>query len=92
MSEPIVEHILEATFAGASFERARELMAAFLAGDVAGAQGPIRIPFAVLKIAGGDASALAETIEHARVDWRDTLLWAGFDAPEAHRAWAEGLL
>ena len=92
MSEPTVAAVLDATFDGAELERARELMARFEAGDVAHAQGPTRIPFAVIKIADGSADTLAEAIAHAQRDWRDTLLWAECGDPDAHAVWARSVL
>lgn len=47
-----------------------------------------RVRFAVLKISGGDLTALAGAVAQARVDWRDALVAAGFaDDVEAHLAW-----
>ena len=92
MTEPDVEALLVATFTGESLERARQLMAAFEKGAVANAQGETRIPYAVIKIANGDADVLAEATQHAERDWRDTLMWADFGEPEAHLAWARRVL
>lgn len=47
-----------------------------------------RIRFAALKVSGGDLGKLRAAVEHAAVDWRDVLMWAGFSAdPEAHHRW-----
>jgi len=47
-----------------------------------------RIRFAVLKLSQGDLEALHREIDEAHVDWRDTLMAAGFghDA-SAHKKW-----
>lgn len=47
-----------------------------------------RIRFAALKLSRGDLGELRSIVEHARIDWRDVLVWAGFgDDVEAHRRW-----
>ncbi len=84
--------MLDATFVGASLNRARELMARFEAGPWAHEQGPTRIPFAVIKVAEGNSRTLEEAIAHAETDWRDTLLWAGFGDPRTHLDWARSVL
>ena len=43
-----------------------------------------RIRFAVLKLSGGDIAKLEREIEGANIDWRDTLLDAGFGDVDAH--------
>mgnify|MGYP001815436910 CR=1 FL=1 len=47
-----------------------------------------RIRFAVLKLSQGSLTRLQREIDEAHVDWRDTLMAAGFghDA-SAHRRW-----
>jgi hypothetical protein len=52
-----------------------------------------RLQFAVLKLSEGRLDRLAEAIREAKVDWRDTLMGAGFgyDVDE-HVRWAEGFL
>jgi hypothetical protein len=47
-----------------------------------------RIRFAVLKLSHGDLAKLKREIREAQVDWRDTLVAAGFghDA-STHRKW-----
>jgi hypothetical protein len=37
-----------------------------------------QIRFAALKLSRGDLGRLRATIEQAKVDWRDVVLWAGF--------------
>jgi hypothetical protein len=47
-----------------------------------------RIRCSVLKLSGGDLAALRHQIEGAQVDWRDTLVVAGFDnSVAAHLRW-----
>jgi len=47
-----------------------------------------RIRFAALKLSRGDLGELRSIIEHAKIDWRDVLVWAGFGGDvEAHRRW-----
>ena len=47
-----------------------------------------RIRFAVLKLSGGDLPKLRREVEGACVDWRDTLVAAGFgDDVTAHLSW-----
>lgn len=61
-------------------------------GPWADAQGPVRIRFAVIKLAGGDTQRLAEAIELAETDWRDLLMAVEFGDPDAHWAWAASLV
>ena len=47
-----------------------------------------RLPYAVLKLSGGDIDKLQQAINDATVDSRDVLMAAGFgDDIEAHRKW-----
>ena len=47
-----------------------------------------RLRFAVLKLAGGNLERLQREIEHAKMDWRDTLIAAGFGQDvKAHEGW-----
>jgi hypothetical protein len=47
-----------------------------------------RIRFAVLKLSGGDLTRLEREIADAHVDWRDTLMAAGFGEDiHAHLRW-----
>lgn len=50
-----------------------------------------RIRFAVLKLSGGDIKKLDAEIKNAAIDWRDTLMAAGFGSDtKAHLAWTPG--
>jgi hypothetical protein len=56
--------------------------------EAATSESAERIRFAVLKLSRGDLGELRSSVEHARIDWRDVLVWAGFgDDVEAHRRW-----
>jgi hypothetical protein len=47
-----------------------------------------RIRFAVLKLSGGDLDRFKRELREAAIDWRDTLMAAGFgDDIKAHRSW-----
>lgn len=47
-----------------------------------------RIRFAVLKLSAGDLNALERALDLAKLDWRDSLVAAGFgDDPRAHKTW-----
>jgi hypothetical protein len=46
-----------------------------------------RFQFAVLKLSEGKMDKLDEAIELAKVDWRDLLVAAGFEEPDAHTSW-----
>jgi hypothetical protein len=47
-----------------------------------------RIRFAALKLSRGNLGELRSIVDHAKIDWRDVLVWAGFgDDVEAHRGW-----
>lgn len=47
-----------------------------------------RIRFAVLKLSGGDLAELRRQVDEAQIDWRDTLVMAGFaGGTSAHRWW-----
>ena len=51
-----------------------------------------RIRFAVLKISAGDINGLRDAIKVAQVDWRDTLMGAGFGySVTAHEQWEQDL-
>jgi hypothetical protein len=50
-----------------------------------------RIRFAVLKLSGGDLNALQRAIDLVQVDWRDTLMAAGFGSDATvHESWSPG--
>jgi hypothetical protein len=47
-----------------------------------------RIRFAVLKLSQGDLERLRREVQKAHVDWRDTLVAAGFgNGVRTHRRW-----
>jgi hypothetical protein len=47
-----------------------------------------RVRQGILKISNGDIKRLKDSIEWAKIDWRDILLTAGFaENPEAHKNW-----
>ena len=47
-----------------------------------------RIRFAVLKLSGGNLQRLRQEIDGAHIDWRDTLMAAGFGEDiHAHLRW-----
>jgi hypothetical protein len=47
-----------------------------------------RIRFAVLKLSQGNVDKLRDEIGFAKIDWRDTLMAAGFGhSVEAHKEW-----
>ena len=47
-----------------------------------------RIRFAVLKLSGGDREKLHAEIKSAAIDWRDTLMSAGFgNDVKSHLSW-----
>ena len=55
-------------------------------------EGLERIRFAVLKLSNGNEDKLLGAISHAKRDWRDVLVWAGFaNDLDAHHKWAEEL-
>jgi len=48
-----------------------------------------RIRFSALKLSGGNLRELRSIVDHAKIDWRDVLVWAGFgDDIQAHRRWS----
>jgi len=47
-----------------------------------------RVRFAVLKLSGGNLDALNHLLDEAQIDWRDTLMAAGFGRDtSAHKLW-----
>ena len=47
-----------------------------------------RIRFAVIKLSKGDLDTLIDQIDLAQIDWRDSLMAAGFGhSVEAHKDW-----
>ena len=52
-----------------------------------------RVRFAVLKLSNGNLVELRKAIQVAQVDWRDTLMGAGFGlSVEEHERWASDYL
>ena len=61
--------------------------------DAQDAVGLERVRFAVLMLSGGDINKLEAMVTHAKVDWRDVLVWAGFGySLTAHERWAQAVL
>jgi hypothetical protein len=61
--------------------------------DTQDAAGLERIRFAVLMLSEGDFEKLRTMIDHAKVDWRDVLVWAGFGySLTEHERWAQAVL
>ena len=57
------------------------------------AVGLERVRFAVLMLSDGDLEKLRSLIDHAKIDWRDILVWAGFGySLRAHDQWARDVL
>jgi hypothetical protein len=52
-----------------------------------GENGIERVRCAVLKLSEGRMEMLKHAIDRAKRDWRDVLVWSGFSAGEAHKAW-----
>jgi len=51
------------------------------------------VRFAVLMLSEGDLDKLRSLIDHAKIDWRDVLVWAGFGySLTAHERWAQDVL
>jgi hypothetical protein len=64
-----------------------------LSGLPGEARGHERIRFAVLKVSAGDVAKLRDAVEHAKIDWRDVLMWAGFGSSiTEHQEWARTIL
>jgi hypothetical protein len=60
-----------------------------LTGPPTPGAGHERIRFAVLKLSEGNLTKLHEIVNHAKIDWRDVLVWAGFgNSLTAHEEWA----
>ncbi|MBI5838516.1 MAG: hypothetical protein HZB19_00305 [Chloroflexi bacterium] len=52
-----------------------------------------RIRFAALKVSGGNIEKLWEAVSLAKIDWRDLLMWAGFESDvNEHEKWASQTL
>jgi hypothetical protein len=64
-----------------------------LTGPPASGRTHDRIRFAVLKLSEGNIAKLRDVVDHAKIDWRDVLVWAGFEnSLTAHKDWARDLL
>ena len=49
--------------------------------------------FAALKLSEGKLEKLRDIVNHAKIDWRDVLVWAGFgNSLTAHEEWAKAVL
>jgi hypothetical protein len=90
-----VSQKIDALFPPESREAARRMIAERCGSDLplSSHMGPDpsgydRIRFAVLKLSAGDLERLRREIEDAHLDWRDTLVAAGFgDDIGAHLKW-----
>ena len=51
-----------------------------------------RIRFAAIKVSNGDKKQFFAAVEQAKKDWRDLLMWAEFENPDAHHSWANAIL
>ena len=52
-----------------------------------------RIFLAILKNSNGDIPRLTKEVEQAKIDWRDSLMTAGFESDqEAHHLWERQIL
>lgn len=83
---------IDALFPPASRARARQLLEEGCGANLTlyseSPWGFDRIRFAVLKNSGGDMVRLEREVAGANIDWRDTLMTAGFESDiHAHRYW-----
>jgi len=92
---PAVSQKIEALFPLEGREAAAQMIAERCGADLplSNNMGPDpsafdRVRFAVLKLSGGDLERLRREIESAHIDWRDTLMAAGFGMDiHAHLQW-----
>jgi len=92
---PSVVEKIDALFPPASREAASRMLAERCGADLplsthmgTHPSGFDRIRFAVLKLSAGSIERLEQEIEGAHVDWRDTLMAAGFgEDVDAHLSW-----
>jgi hypothetical protein len=90
--------IIERLFARESHEEVRGVLerecgANLPFAEKLGDAGTERVRLAVLKLSDGDLAKLRETAGHAKVDWRDVLVEAGFgESLGAHGDWVRGIL
>ena len=96
---PDTEKLLERLFPPELRDDVRDLLAREC-GDNLPLTGPPtsrrtheRIRFAALKLSEGNLSKLRDVVNHAKIDWRDVLVWAGFGhSLTAHEEWAKAVL
>ena len=87
---------LQCLFAGQESEQAEKLLLEGCGDNLPGVAADYtqlaeRIRFAVLKLSEGDIDKLQAAIVGATIDWRDTLVAAGFASDgSAHLAWQPG--
>lgn len=90
---PRTRHHLAALFPPAACSEAVTLLEAECADELpfceaADEDSLERIRFAVLKLSHGDLASLKEWVNHAKVDWRDVLVAAGWgNDAKAHLRW-----
>lgn len=90
---PRTRHHLETLFPSASRSEAARLLESECADELpfcedADADSLERIRFAVLKLSQGDLATLKEWVNHAKMDWRDVLVAAGWgNDTKAHLRW-----
>lgn len=99
--EPLTERtvrLVERLFDAADAARAQRLLLEECGTnlpfcDGQDAVGLERVRFAVLMLSAGDLDKLREVVEHAKQDWRDVLVWAGFGySLTEHDRWAQAVL
>jgi hypothetical protein len=90
--------IIERFFAREEHDEVRKVLedecgANLTFAETLGDAGVERVRLAVLKLSDGDLSKLRTMAGHAKVDWRDVLVWAGFaESLTAHAEWARDIL
>src|SRR5688572_16666405 len=92
---PAVVQKIEALFSPEDRETAKRLLLERCGGDLplsnhmsSDPSGFDRIRFAVLKLSKGNLESLRREIDEAHIDWRDTLMAAGFGQDiHAHLKW-----
>src|SRR5438552_3087176 len=94
----MTRRIIERVFARPDHDAARAVLedecgANLTFSETLGNAGIERVRLAVLKLSEGDLTKLRAMAGHAKVDWRDVLVWAGFgESLAAHGEWARGIL
>ena len=90
---PETEARLEILFGPKRRDAARELLETECADNLPSHQSSDmftleRVRFAVLKLSSGNLEDLRREVEAAKLDWRDTLMAAGFGGDvKAHELW-----